>query len=123
MQITEARVKLSETNSRALAFASLTFDNELAVHDLKLIDGNRGLFVAMPNRRIMDSCGECGKKNCVQASFCNFCGCRLGVNRCQVDERGQPILYADICHPITPLARRLIEQAVIESYEIALKGR
>ena len=51
MTITEVRIKLcEENNERLLAFCSVTFNNAFVVRDLKIIEGTRGTFVAMPSR-------------------------------------------------------------------------
>ncbi len=53
MQITEVRLTL-RTEDRLKAFVSITFDDAFVVRGLKVIDGNTGLFVAMPSRRRKD---------------------------------------------------------------------
>ncbi|MBD3349783.1 MAG: septation regulator SpoVG [Candidatus Eisenbacteria bacterium] len=53
MEITEVRLTLRE-EERLKAFVSITFDNAFVVRGLKVIDGNSGLFVAMPSRRGKD---------------------------------------------------------------------
>lgn len=53
MQITDVRVrKLNRNEGRKLAVASVTLDNEFVVHDINVIDGDRGLFISMPSRRM-----------------------------------------------------------------------
>lgn len=54
MQITDIRIRkiLREGNKKAVV--SITFDNEFAVHDIRIIDGEKGLFVAMPSRNSGD---------------------------------------------------------------------
>ena len=53
MVITEVRIKLcEENNERLLAFCSVTFDNSFVVRDLKIIEGTKGMFVAMPSRKL-----------------------------------------------------------------------
>ena len=53
MQITDVRVrKLNRNDGRKLAVASITLDNEFVVHDINVIDGDRGLFISMPSRRM-----------------------------------------------------------------------
>jgi len=66
---------------RLRAFCSLTFDNTFVIHDVKLIDGNGGLFLAMPSRKLSDHCPGCGEKNHLRARFCNECGRRLDEDR------------------------------------------
>lgn len=53
MQITDVRVrKLNRNDGRKLAVASVTLDNEFVVHDINVIDGDKGLFISMPSRRM-----------------------------------------------------------------------
>jgi stage V sporulation protein G len=53
MEITEVRLTL-RAEERLKAFVSITFDNSFVVRGLKVIEGNTGLFVAMPSRRRKD---------------------------------------------------------------------
>ena len=52
MQITDVRIRLITNDSKLKAFASVTFDNEFVVHDIKIISGHYGNFIAMPNRKV-----------------------------------------------------------------------
>ncbi len=114
--ITEVRIKLCEENhERLLAFCSITFASSFVIRDLKIIEGTRGLFVAMPSRKLMDRC-SCGCKNHLRARFCNGCGARLDENRAGRDLDGRAKLHADIAHPIHSGARELIQARVIEAY-------
>lgn len=54
MKITDVRVRKVDTNNKLKAVASITFDDVFVVHDVKIIEGNNGLFVAMPSRRRQD---------------------------------------------------------------------
>ena len=64
MELTEVRINLcGEGGSRLKAFCSLTFDNTFVIRDVKLIDGNDGLFLAMPSRKLCDHCPSCKDKN------------------------------------------------------------
>lgn len=51
MEITEVRIRIVEGQGKLKAYASITLDGEFVIHDLKIIEGERGLFVAMPSRR------------------------------------------------------------------------
>jgi stage V sporulation protein G len=51
MQITQVRIYPVNSENRTRALASVTFDNEFVVHEIKVIDGNSGLFIAMPSRK------------------------------------------------------------------------
>src|SRR5512133_187455 len=101
MQITEIRVRLVPDNGQRLkAYCTITLDSEFVVRDLKIIEGNNGLFVAMPSRKLADRCNKCGAKNHLRARFCNECGAKLAENRILRDEAGKPKLNIDIAHPI-----------------------
>lgn len=54
MEVTDVRLRLVNAEGRMKAIASVTFDNEFVVHDIRVIDGNNGLFVAMPSKRTPD---------------------------------------------------------------------
>ena len=78
MQITELKPRLVEDKTERLrAFCTVTLDHEFVVRDIKIIDGAKGLFVAMPSRKLTDHCAKCGGKNHLRAKFCNDCGARL----------------------------------------------
>lgn len=73
MNITDIRIRKTYTENRLRALVSITVDYDLAVHDIKVIEGPERLFVAMPSRK---------------------------------DENGS---FRDIAHPITPQARKQLE--------------
>jgi len=54
MEVTDVRLRKVLTDGRMKAIASITLDNEFVVHDIRVIDGNAGLFVAMPSKRTPD---------------------------------------------------------------------
>jgi len=54
MEVTDVRLRRVNTEGRMRAIASITFDEEFVVHDIRVIDGNNGLFVAMPSKRTPD---------------------------------------------------------------------
>ncbi len=54
MEITDVRLRKVNTEGRMRAIASITIDNEFVVHDIRVIDGNNGMFVAMPSKRTPD---------------------------------------------------------------------
>ena len=51
MQITDVRIRKVEKEGKMKAVASITIENEFVVHDIKIIDGEKGLFIAMPRRK------------------------------------------------------------------------
>src|SRR5688572_24669406 len=101
--ITEVRIKLMDDtneNERLQAFCSVTFDDAFVVRDLKIIEGTKGSFVAMPSRKLTDRCQGCGCKNHLRARYCNHRGSRLNEERATRDHDGRAKLHADIAHPI-----------------------
>lgn len=54
MQITDVRIRKITTDGKMKAIVSVTFDNEFVVHDIKVIEGQNGLFIAMPSRKTPD---------------------------------------------------------------------
>lgn len=81
MEITDVKVRKLLTEGRLRAVVSVTVDDMLAVHDIKVVQGDERLFVAMPSRK---------------------------------DENG---VFRDIIHPISPSARKLFEETILEAYD------
>ena len=54
MQITDVRVKKIAKEGKMKAIVSITIDNEFVVHDIKVIEGDKGLFIAMPSKKSLD---------------------------------------------------------------------
>ena len=144
MQLTEIRINLcggassgrpssagsssagrAPQGGRLKAFCSLTFDDTFVVRDVKLIDGNDGLFLAMPSRKLMDHCPACHDKNHLRARFCNQCGQRLDEDRHLRYRSGNGHarlkLHADIAHPINARTRQDIERRVFGAYHQELE--
>ena len=54
MQITDVRVRKVTKEGKMKVVVSITLDNEFVVHDIKVIEGEKGLFIAMPSRKAAD---------------------------------------------------------------------
>ncbi len=80
MEITDIKIRKILTEGRLRAVVSVTIENLLAVHDIKVVQGDDRLFVAMPSRK---------------------------------DESG---IFRDIVHPISPAARKLLEEEILAAY-------
>jgi stage V sporulation protein G len=107
----------SHENERLQAFCSVTFADAFVVRDLKIIEGTKGPFVAMPSRKLTDRCPGCGSKNHLRARYCNSCGGKLDENRATRDTDGRVKLHADIAHPINSGCREVIQSAVIKAFQ------
>lgn len=55
MKVTDVRLRKIQTDGRMKALVSITLDEAFVIHDLRVIEGNSGLFVAMPSKRTPDS--------------------------------------------------------------------
>ena len=115
MEITDVRIKLATSDrDNLLAYCTIIIDDAFVVTDLKVVDGNKGMFVSMPSRKVMDKCPKCRAKNHIRARFCNDCGKKLDGGRFKryPDKR----LYVDMAHPIKPECREQIVDAVLNAY-------
>ncbi len=54
MKITDVRVRKMTKEGKMRAIVSITIDDEFAVHDIKVIEGEKGLFIAMPSKKSVD---------------------------------------------------------------------
>ncbi len=123
MEITEVRVFLkSGADKKLKAYATITIDNAFVVRNIKVIEGNKGLFVAMPSRKVKEPCPKCNYKNTVRSKFCNQCGASLPVIEQKThitaqDESARQSEHKDIAHPITLECREYIQKKVLDAYE------
>ena len=117
MKITEVRIfKKADQDKKLRAFATVTFDNCFVVRDIKVIDGHKGLFVAMPSRRLREPCPQCHHLNEIRSHFCSQCGKDLPEFKVQKDVRVHQNEHRDIAHPITVEFREYVQQAVLEAF-------
>lgn len=122
MQITDVKIFLKEGQDKKLkAYATITLDNVFVVRNVKIIDGNKGLFVAMPSRKLKDPCPKCGFRNTVRSRFCNHCGAGLPMTEPKPQASGpddaRQSEHKDIAHPITAECRDYIQKKVLEAYD------
>ena len=54
MKITDVRIRKVEKEGKMKAVVSITIENEFVIHDIKVIEGEKGLFIAMPSRKSND---------------------------------------------------------------------
>ncbi|MFH1878075.1 MAG: septation protein SpoVG family protein [Candidatus Omnitrophota bacterium] len=116
MKITEVRIFPTESKDGKLkAFATMTFDDWFVVRNVKVIQGNNGLFVAMPSRKAMDPCPKCNFKNVRGSKYCNQCGSDMGPRQEANDSR-KGGNHMDIAHPITQDCRVYIQDMILEAH-------
>ncbi|MBL7092066.1 MAG: septation protein SpoVG family protein [Candidatus Omnitrophica bacterium] len=129
MEITEVRLFLRDNPTTKLrAYATITLDNAFVVRNIKVIEGNKGLFVAMPSRRIEEPCPKCGAKNSLRSKYCNQCGSELPQSESPPpteniggsftgDKTPRRSEHRDIAHPINMETREYIQKKILEAYE------
>ncbi len=127
MEITEVRIFLKNGNDKKLkAYATVTFDNAFVVRNIKVIEGQKGLFVAMPSRKLKEPCPKCSFKNAVRSKFCNNCGASLPqTDRKPIqasDTAQKESEHRDIAHPITLECREYLQKKVLEAYDAEIKN-
>lgn len=122
MEITEVKVILKEGPDKKLkAYATLTLDGCFVVRNVKVINGNKGLFVAMPSRKMRESCPKCNYKNAIRSRFCNQCGLSVPAHVApDVNSEVRQSEHRDIAHPITLECREYIQKRVLQAYESEL---
>jgi len=115
MEITEVRVFLKEGQDKKLkAYATVTFDNDFVVRNIKVIQGNNGMFIAMPSKKMKHPCPKCYFKNETGSKFCNQCGNKLEDKTAEVDTKME---HRDIAHPITQKFREALQNAILDVYQ------
>jgi len=128
MEITEVRIFPRESEDRKLkAYATITIDNAFVVRNVKVIEGTKGLFVAMPSRKLREACPKCNYKNAVRSKFCNQCGAALPQGERRIEStddttNGRQSGHRDIAHPITSECREYIQTKVLNAYSGELKN-
>lgn len=142
MNITEVRVKwptplesaatrphvddtftIGDRRARLLAYCSVTLGGAYVIHDIKVIHGSNGPFVAMPSRKLTDRCDACGGKNHLCARYCNSCGADMGPAEVERDNQGRSRLFMDVAHPLNQEAKAVLDAAVLEAYRRELAAR
>lgn len=116
-QITKVRISLnSDGKGKLKAIASMILDDVFVVKDIKIIDGKKGLFVAMPSAQITERCPKCKTKNPVHSRFCSNCG-KAFLNQKKISLIRQKEDYRDIVHPICKDCREYIESVIVSAYK------
>jgi stage V sporulation protein G len=120
MEITEVRVVLRDSPDKKLkAYATVTFDNAFVVRNIKVIEGNTGLFIAMPSRKVKHPCPKCNFKNELRSKYCNQCGVSLpqAPKQLEQDLDAAQSEHKDIAHPITQSFREQLQKKILAAYE------
>lgn len=121
MEITEVKIRRRNLGEGKLkAYVSITIDNAFVVRDLRIIEGKKGLFVAMPSVKISIFCPQCKKKNAAGSKYCNQCGGSLEGIGLPAGPDGITETHRDIAHPITTESRDKIQDKVLSAYHADL---
>lgn len=115
MEITEVRVSLREHEGKRLkAYATVTFDNSFVIRNIKIIQGNNGLFVAMPARKMKQFCSRCGKKVEMDSRYCSSCGAQMPPPK--DFDPGRQSIHQDLAHPINQQFRDYLQSKILDAY-------
>ena len=98
MEVTNVNISLKNTEGTLRAYATVTFDDEFVVKDIKVTETEKGLAMSMPRRKIK---------------------LKEEVDETEPEVRAK--LYKDIAHPINSSAREKIEKAIFAKYEEEVK--
>lgn len=124
MEVTEVRVFLrnKDSNKKLKSYITVTFDDCFVVRDVKVIEGSKGLFVAMPSAKMKTTCPQCGHRNVVRSKYCNQCSATIEqqIKPTATAEETRQTEHKDIAHPITPDCREYIQKKVLEAYELEM---
>ncbi|HIE35948.1 MAG TPA: zinc-ribbon domain-containing protein [Candidatus Omnitrophica bacterium] len=116
MEITEVRISLTQGGSKRLkAYATVTFDNSFVVRNIKVVEGNQGLFVAMPAKKLKQFCPRCGKKVDLGSRYCNHCGVQLPPPPKDFASNRQ-VAHQDLAHPINQQFRDYLQSKILDAY-------
>lgn len=122
MNITEIKIKLMQNRAdRLRAFCTMAIDHCFLIRDLRIIDGAKGVFVAMPSRKLSDRCPTCSAKNHLRARFCNECGRRLDEDRAAAIPEARRKYHVDIAHPINSRCRQELQERILRAFEEELE--
>lgn len=122
MEITEVKIFIKDSPDKKLkAYATVTFDNAFVVRNIKVIEGTSGLFIAMPSRKIKQSCPKCNFKNELRSKYCNQCAAQLPFTPRSQEANGiagasQQLEHKDIAHPITQSFREQLQKKILDAY-------
>jgi stage V sporulation protein G len=118
MEITEIRVFPKEGQDKKLkAYVTVTFDDVFVVRNIKVIQGSNALFIAMPSRKVKNTCPNCGFKNEAGSRFCNHCAGEIPPGVEQVKIPDAKVDHRDIAHPITQEFREYLQRKILEAYK------
>ncbi len=118
MKITEIRVVPREGQDKKLqAYATVTFDNCFVVRNIKVIQGNSGLFIAMPSRKMRYICSKCRAKYEMGAKFCSQCGTALSFKSAVEASEDAKSEHRDIAHPVTQEFRDYLQNEILKAYQ------
>jgi len=112
MQITSIKIFLRNSfNNKLKAFASVVFSDVFVVKNIKIIEGEQGLFVAMPSIENKGPCPKCNHKNIVHSKYCSDCGSELPFTSGKDDKR-------DLVYPVRQFFRKYLEVKILEAYKL-----
>lgn len=118
-----SEIKITPVHTGKLrAYVTVVLHNEIVLKNIKVIKGDHGLFLSMPNRMYREQCSNrnCRQNNVIRARFCNWCGQELEPKDYMVTGEGRQV-YVDVAHPISVEVRRRMEHEILSVYREVVK--
>ena len=113
MRISDLRFVPDHSKSAVIAYATMVVDDWLVIKDVRIINCNQQLRVAMPNKE-RPTASPCGHGNLRTANYCSVCGSRISERFGR-----KSAAFFDIAHPIDATSRRKMEQNILEAMKLS----
>jgi DNA-binding cell septation regulator SpoVG len=112
-RVTEVRLSRTARSDKMVASGTVVLNDDFVVH-IRLIVGDKGSTVVMPENHVSDECRSCRRTNRKDARFCNWCGAPV--------VEAKPRRF-ECCHPLNREMRKIISDIVVDAYEQMLEGK
>lgn len=115
MKISSIKVYPMRSEKKLRAFVSVTFDDFMVIHDIKIVETEKGVtLVCMPAKRSRVECLKCKAGVDSDSLFCKYCGASVPVRAGEYDPKKD---HRDIVHPVSREARAYIVDEVLKAYK------
>lgn len=118
MQLTSIQVTpiIPPPENGLLAYVEVILDNQLMIHDIRIVKSPNRTILCMPNKAKTQRC-SCGSKVPVVQQYCGDCGCAV-----QKDLGRRRDQMLDVVHPITASLREIFENEILQEYRESMRG-
>jgi DNA-binding cell septation regulator SpoVG len=114
--VTEVTVFPLDHPRQLLAHAAVVIDDCFVIHNCRIINGLKRVFLALPEEAVRFTCGSCHRRVAYDR-YCGHCGCPLPTPDGGWDNHAR---WRDVIHPITAECRAYLEETVLSAYHKAV---